>query len=157
MVTKNIFATVIAAQVLCALLILTTATALAQTATTAEARFYAQRGHERHAQGRLMQAIADYDRALISEPRNAALFHARGLTWLALKDYGLAVRDFNQAIKLAPDLAAAYAHRGLTRLWQGHEAKATDDFARCFELDRSLRAYVEEMRSNGQQRLTARR
>lgn len=157
MSTENIFATVIAAPILCALLILTTATALAQTATTAGARFYAQRGHERHAQGKWHQAIADFDRALIIEPRNAALFNARGLTWLALEDYGLAVRDFNQALKLAPDWALAYAHRGLARLRQGREAKATEDFARCFELDESWRAYVAEISSNGQQRLTMRR
>jgi tetratricopeptide (TPR) repeat protein len=157
MVTKNIFATLIAAPILCALLLLTTATALAQTPTTAGVRFYTQRGHERHAQGKWQQAIADFDRALAIEPRNAALFNARGLTWLALKDYGLAVRDFNQALKLAPDCAMAYAHRGLARLRQGREAKAAADFARGFALDESLRAYVAEMSSNGQQRLTMRR
>lgn len=156
MFTKTIFATFIAAQTLFALLILTTATARAQTSTAA-ARFYAQRGNARYASEKWEQAIADYDTALSIDPRNAAGFNARGLTWLALKDYGLAIRDFNQAIKLAPDFAAAYANRGLARLRQGREAKASQDFARCFELDESLRAYVEELRSNGARQLTARR
>ncbi len=157
MFTKTIFATFIAAQVLFALLILTTATAQAQTSTTAGARFYAHRGNARHAGEKWEKAIADYDRALAIEPRNAAVFNARGLTWLALKDYGLAIRDFNQAIRLAPDFAAAYANRGLARLRQGRETKASQDFARCFELDERWRAYVEELRNNGEQRLTARR
>lgn len=156
MFTKTTIATFITAQALFALLILATATAQAQT-TTAAARFYAQRGNERYAQDKLEQAIADYDTALAIDPRNAAVFNARGLTWLALKDYGLAIRDLNQAIKLAPDFAAAYANRGLARLRQGREAKASQDFAACFELDESLRTYVEELRSNGERLLTARR
>ena len=147
MFTKTIFATFMAAPTLCALLTLTTVTAPAQPSTAA-ARFYAQRGQERHAQGKWKQAIADYDRVLAIEPRNAAVFNARGLTWLALEDYGLALRDFNQAIKLAPDFAAAYAHRGRARLQQKQEAKAARDFAKCVELDASLRAYVEELKSH---------
>jgi tetratricopeptide (TPR) repeat protein len=74
-----------------------------------------------------------------------------------MNNYGLAVRDFNQAIKLAPDFVAAYANRGLARLRQGREAKASQDFARCFELDESLRAYVKELKGNNSRQVVARR
>jgi len=149
MFTKTIFATFIATQILFALTILATSTAQAQTFTGA--RFYLNRGNDRYAQGKWKQAIADYDTAITFEPRNAAIFNARGLAWLEMKDYGLAIRDFNRAIKLAPDLAAAYANRGLARLRQGQEAKASQDFIKCLKLDESLRAYVAELKSKNAQ------
>jgi tetratricopeptide (TPR) repeat protein len=145
MLTKTIFATFIATQILLAPTILASPTAQAQALKGAS--FYLNRGKDRYAQGKWKQAIADYDTALNFEPRNAAIFNARGLAWLEMKDYGLAIRDFNRAIKLAPDLAAAYANRGLARLRQGQESKASQDFNKCLELDESLKAYVEELRS----------
>ena len=157
MFTKTTIATFIATQTLFLLFSLTPVTAQAQTSTAAQASFYANRGQARYASGKWEQAIADFDTALIIDPRNAAIFNARGLTWLAMKDYGLAIRDFNQAIKLAPEFATAYANRGLTRLQQGREAKASEDFARCVVLDERLRASVEELRGNSARQLTARR
>jgi len=154
MFTQTTLVTFTAIQTLFVLFFLIPAPVQAQTATPASASFYANRGQERYASGKLEKAISDFDRVLVLEPRNSAILNARGLTWLALKDYGMAIRDFNQAIKLSPKLATAYAHRGLARLRQGHEAKASGDFAQCIELDESLRAYVEELKSNGAPRLT---
>ena len=145
MFKKTFFAIFIATQILFALTILATSTAQAQT--SARAPFYLNRGKDRYAQGKWKQAIADYDTALTFEPRNPAIFNARGMAWLEMKDYGLAIRDFNRAIKLAPNLATAYANRGLARLRQGQEAKASQDFNKCLELDGNLKDYVEELKS----------
>ncbi|HMV48714.1 MAG TPA: tetratricopeptide repeat protein [Blastocatellia bacterium] len=111
--------------------------------------FYVNRGQARYADGKLRLAIADFDRALVSDPRNVAVLNSRGLAWLALKDYGMAIRDFNQAIKLSPELASAYANRGLARSRQGHNTKAAQDFTKSIELDKSMKAYVEEMKNKG--------
>lgn len=157
MFTKTTLATSIAVQTLILLFFLAPAPASAQTAAPAPSNFYANRGQQRYASGKLEKAISDLDRVLIMEPRNSAILNARGLAWLAMKDYGMAVRDFNQAIKQTPELATAYAHRGLARLRQGHEAKASADFAKCIELDGSLRTYVEELKSNGAPRLAIHR
>jgi tetratricopeptide (TPR) repeat protein len=161
MFTKTTLATSIAVQTLFLLFFLAPAPASAQTAAPAPSNFYANRGQERYASGKLEKAISDFDRVLIMEPRNAAILNARGLTWLGLKDYGMAIRDFNQAIRQAikptPELATAYAHRGLARLRQGREAKASADFAKCIEIDSSLREYVEELKGNGSPRLAIHR
>ena len=155
MCTQTTLAMSIAVQTLFLLFFLIPAPAQAQTNTAAS--FYANRGQERYAGGKLEKAISDFDRVLIMEPRNPSLLNARGLTWLGLKNYGMAIRDFNQAIKLTPELATVYAHRGLARLRQGREAKASADFAKCIELDESLRAYIEELKGNGAPRLAIHR
>ncbi|MEP7339165.1 MAG: tetratricopeptide repeat protein [Acidobacteriota bacterium] len=157
MFTQTTIATFIAAQTLFLLFFLTPVTTQAQTSTAARSSFHVNRGQARYASGKWEQAIADFDTALIIDPRNAAIFNARGLVWLALKDYGLAIRDFNQAIKLAPDFATAYANRGLARLQQGRESKASEDFARSFELDESSRAYVVDLKGNNAQQVSAHR
>jgi tetratricopeptide (TPR) repeat protein len=55
-----------------------------------------------------------------------------------------AIADYDRAIELDPRLALAYASRGLTRLLQGKTVDAEKDFARCLDLDASLKPFIQE-------------
>ena len=138
--TKRIFSSLVIA--LTALLLLTATAAQAQTSCLASAQFYRHRADAWYAKDEFDRAIADYDRALTFDPREAVAYHHRGLTWAAKGDLGLAIADYNRAIKLNPRYALAYASRGVARLQQGKEAEAARNFEAWLNLGANLRPLI---------------
>src|SRR5215207_870154 len=61
---------------------------------------------------RLDRAIADYDRTLRLNPKNANAFYNRGITYRDKGDLDRALADFNAAIRLGPTDPDGYFGRG---------------------------------------------
>ena len=61
---------------------------------------------------RYTEALADFDRAIELDPKQAKPFALRGQVYANRQDYGRAVEDYNQAVRLDPGQALIYAQRG---------------------------------------------
>src|SRR5436190_5363014 len=77
------------------------------------------RGIEKAKNGDLDGAIADFDRAIQLDPKDAAIYNNRGLAKQAKGDFNAAIADFNRAIELNPKDAVAYSNRGNTKRDKG--------------------------------------
>lgn len=66
-------------------------------------------GHIRR--GDLARAIADYDAALMADPKLAEAHHNRGIAWRARGDRRRALADFDAALRLRPDFEGARLSR----------------------------------------------
>jgi len=97
-----------------------------------------------------MEALADCDRALKLDARNAHAWNNRGLTRQETSDLNGALADFDRAIALAPRQADHYSNRGRAWLAQGKSAEAEADFGRCRALGGLLKpeaeAFLREMK-----------
>jgi hypothetical protein len=79
----------------------------------ARAADFFNEGNLKYNQGDIPGALADYDTAIMLQPRYAKAFNNRGvLRTLALKDYYGAIADFNMAVDLDPAYGDAYLGRG---------------------------------------------
>jgi len=94
------------------------------------------RAGAKKAAGNLDGAIADYDRAIQIDPKDAAIYNNRGLAKQAKGDLDAAIVDFNRAIQLNPKDAIAYSNRGNTKRDKGDLDGAILDYNRAIRLDR---------------------
>ena len=93
------------------------------------------------------EAIAQFDKAIQTNPDKAEAYNNRGIAYLSrmsaqraedkdfkrmASDFNNANLDFTHAIKLDPNLASAYYNRGLTNLAQYE--RAIIDFTKTIEL-----------------------
>ena len=102
---------------------------------TKSAKKYVKQGIERFSRNDIVGAIAEYDRALGIDPKNADAYLNRGKARRAIDDYEVAV-------KLAPDLAVsnhditqAYLNRGYIRSNRMDIEGALADFDRAIKYD----------------------
>jgi len=86
-------------------------------------------------QGRLEEAIVEYDQALHLNPQDA-----QASAYYNLGEYPQAIEDLNEAIRLNPQDANAYANRAISYTFLGQDAEAQHDIERSVELgvDRGL-------------------
>jgi tetratricopeptide (TPR) repeat protein len=99
---------------------------------------YYNRASLHQAAGRLDQAIADFGRALATDPSNKDFLVARGSALATNTSYAAAEKDFSAALKIDPLDTAAYIGRAATRLKLGATAESLDDVNRALLLDGSL-------------------
>jgi tetratricopeptide (TPR) repeat protein len=78
--------------------------------------------------GQLHAALTDCNRALSIRP-NAATYDSRGLTYLKLGQYDLAIEDYSSALRLDPRLADALYGRGIAKLKKGDTTGGKSDIA----------------------------
>jgi tetratricopeptide (TPR) repeat protein len=90
-----------------------------------------------HRSGRLLEAIADYDRAIALKPDHTNAHNNRGNALFQLGYYDVALASYDQAIALQPDYATAHNNRGsaLNRLGRHDEALASYDRAIMIDSD----------------------
>jgi tetratricopeptide (TPR) repeat protein len=88
-------------------------------------------------QGQYELAIADFNRALELNPRDAEAFNNRGGVYANQGQWDLAFADFNRALELNPSYAEALNNRGGVYANQGRYDLAFADFNRALELNPS--------------------
>ena len=66
--------------------------------------------------GQYDEAIAEYDRVLSSDPKDAKVLFRRGLTYYVMKNYPAALKDFDQAVRVKPGMDDAIAGQELARI-----------------------------------------
>jgi len=81
------------------------------------------------------RAIADYDRAISVDPRNAAAYQARGNVFDDQQRYAEARADYDRSIELEPGDPAAFFNRGLSSHRQKNFAAAIVDYTECLRID----------------------
>ena len=105
-----------------------------------------------YAQGRLAEAIADYDRAIALKPDDAYAYNNRGNAQRAQGRLAEAIADYDQAIALKPDYARPYYNRGNAQRAQGHLAGAIADYDQAIALKPDYaRAYYNRGNVRGEQ------
>ncbi|HLO48700.1 MAG TPA: tetratricopeptide repeat-containing serine protease family protein [Kamptonema sp.] len=109
---------------------------------------YYLRGLSRLDEGNLKEAIADFNRSLELEPKNAEAYFNRGVAYAyqeptrggsnvsdPLKQ---AIEDYTLAIKANPGYADAYYNRGIAHLENNDKPGAIADFQKAAELYQKL-------------------
>jgi len=100
-------------------------------------------------EGRLEEAIAEYDEAIRLDPLLAQAYTNRGLAYDDLGQHQPAIQDFDEAIRLDPQLALAYASRAIAYTHMGDDTKVQQDVDRALELgtdDVYLKSEIERLK-----------
>ncbi len=95
------------------------------------------------AKGDLDQAIANYDRAIETDPRLANAYNNRGAVLGAKGDLDAAIRDFDHAIALDAGFAQAHENRGLALRSRGDLDGAIKSLDEAIKLEPHGQTYVE--------------
>lgn len=93
------------------------------------------RGLAQARRGAMLQALADYDRAIALAPDHPAAWLNRGNAHSVLGDLHAALRDHEQALALDPQNASAWHNRGVTHEELGEHEKALSDYRKAISLD----------------------
>lgn len=89
------------------------------------------------------EAIADYDKALALDPKDAATRYTRGTMNFYRKDYDGAIADFNAALSLDRKMVSAYIARGISKRRKGYPEQAIADYKEALSFDsQSAWAYM---------------
>jgi tetratricopeptide (TPR) repeat protein len=93
--------------------------------------------------GKSAEALENYDRALVLQPRHAEALSNRGNTLKALKRFDEALDSFDKALAVQPDYPAALSNRGavLFELARYEEALATYDRSLAIRPDQVVALY----------------
>jgi len=109
-------------------------------------------GVELQEQGRLEEAIGEYDEAIRLDPQYALAYTNRGAAYAYLGEYQEAIADFTRAIEINPEGALAYYNRGFAHKLLGEKAQAIADFEKVItltadpQLIEMAEQYIEELR-----------
>jgi tetratricopeptide (TPR) repeat protein len=72
------------------------------------------------------------------QPKVAAAFDSRGLTYLKLGQWELAIADYNSALQLDPKLASSQYGRGLAKLKKGDLTGGNADIAAAKTVEQNI-------------------
>jgi len=72
------------------------------------------------------------------EPNVAATLDSRGLIYLKLGEWDLAIADYDSALRIDPKLASSLYGRGLAKLKKGDTSEGTTDVAAAKELETNV-------------------
>jgi len=86
-------------------------------------------------QGKLKEAIAEYDEAIRLEPYLAPAYINRGIAYARLGQHQRAIQDFDEAIRLDPQYAEAYYSRGLAYGELGQFQRAIQDLDEAIDFN----------------------
>jgi tetratricopeptide (TPR) repeat protein len=92
------------------------------------------RGIAREKRGELEQAIENYEKALLVDPKHSLSFFGRAHVNYHRKHYEDALADFTKAIHLKPELSLAYLNRGKTYFCLKHYELAMSDLRKANDL-----------------------
>ncbi|MCR6643089.1 MAG: tetratricopeptide repeat protein [Terricaulis sp.] len=100
------------------------------------AEAYHARGFILMEQGRLEEALADYDRSITLEPAptRASVYFNRGRARVGLGRYGDAIADFTRAVEINPTFDSPLSWRARAHADLGNYAEAAADIERVIDL-----------------------
>ena len=84
-------------------------------------------------QGRIQEALADYNEAIKLKP-DGALYNSRAKLYFNQQQYDLAMADYNRAIEMDNNEGEFYINRGAVFALQGQLQRALEDFNTGIEL-----------------------
>jgi serine/threonine protein kinase len=96
------------------------------------------RGANYRKQGRLDEAIENFNKAITLDPNTAINYSERGSIYYDQDNQNKALDDFNTAIRLDPKLAVAYNNRAYVYYNKGKKKEALEDFNKAIELEPEL-------------------
>jgi tetratricopeptide (TPR) repeat protein len=102
---------------------------------TETAPAHLNRGRDHLAEGRLDEAIGEFDKAVAIDSGLSEAFYYRGLAYSGKGDYDRAIADYDQAVRLDPNLAAAYVNRGSVYLSKWDYARTRADYEKALQID----------------------
>jgi Tfp pilus assembly protein PilF len=88
---------------------------------------YRNRANYRRDQGRIEEALADYNAAIKLKP-DGALYNSRAKLYFNQKKFDQAMQDYNQAISIDSTIGEYYINRGAVYALSNNLPKALDDF-----------------------------
>lgn len=108
-----------------------------------KARAVNNRGFAYYLQGKLPQAVADYNKAIALDPQLADAYAGRGLCYADSGHFAQAIADYNKAVSIKPDLSEGFYNRGIAYLHHGDLALALTDFTKVitFKSNYTAKAY----------------
>ncbi len=95
---------------------------------------FRNRANYRRDQGRIEEALSDYDSALKLKP-DGALYNSRAKLYFNLQKYELAMKDYNQAIKTDSTKGEYYINRGAVWALSNNMPMALEDFNKGLQLE----------------------
>ena len=94
-----------------------------------------QSGITYNAKGQAREAIAEFNRVIEMDPKNAAAYNYRGYSHILAGDFDRALADYTKAIDLRPLYADAYYNRALVYdMHKNEREKAIYDFTKAVQL-----------------------
>lgn len=95
------------------------------------------------------KAVEQFDEATSLNPLYAEAFLYRGLAWIELGDYDLAVKDFTITIELDPGFSdQAHYFRGLARYMNDQLVPAINDFSVAIRMNPDYVAFFQRGKAN---------
>jgi tetratricopeptide (TPR) repeat protein len=99
-----------------------------------KASAFNNRGLDYFGQGKFIEAVSDFDRAIALKPDYAEPYSNRGAIYGQRLHFKQAISDFSKAIELNPQFGAAYYNRAYTYLILRDYNKAREDALKAKEL-----------------------
>jgi tetratricopeptide (TPR) repeat protein len=85
--------------------------------------------------GKIEEALADFNRAIEIDPKKAAGYLGRANTLNIMGQYAQSIADYNIVIEINPKIANAYVNRGSAYSHLGEIEKAIVDYEKGLALD----------------------
>jgi tetratricopeptide (TPR) repeat protein len=101
-------------------------------------RAYGTRANALISNNQLGEALADYTRAIESNPAEAITYLNRSLLYMKMNSYSDAINDLDTAIKLQPDSAIMYVKRGLAKYTLHDNHGALEDINQAIKLNQNV-------------------
>ncbi len=119
---------------------------------TDKASAYYNSGKAKAKQGKMDEAIADYDKAIELDPKDASVYYNRGVANSKQGKYEEAIADYDKAIELDPKDASVYYNRGYAKDELKKYEEVIADYDKAIELDpNKVEAYINRGNTNYRQ------
>ncbi|MFC1962591.1 fused MFS/spermidine synthase [Chloroflexota bacterium] len=100
-----------------------------------EAEKHRDAGLKLESQGKVEEAIAEYDEAIRLDPYHVEAYNRRGIAYEKLGQLQRAIQDYDEAIHLSPQDSMVYYNRGTAYEKQGQLQQAIQDFDEAIHLN----------------------
>lgn len=98
------------------------------------ALLYTKSGETMQSQGKVDEALAFFNKAVLADPKFAQAYRSRGFLYLQMGCRDLGFQDFAKVVELLPNDPNSYVTRGLAYAQFGDAAHAAADFKKGCDL-----------------------